>query len=87
MFNIFHFDSFVMRENTLSTISSYIFMNSGLFTLINHKYFDNFIENIMKGYGRKNPYHNDLHAADVEQTIYIFNKYGFLEEVYFNLFE
>jgi hypothetical protein len=53
----------------------------GLYSIIDYTKFENFIEHIAKGYYRKNPYHTDLHAADVEQTSYILLKYGNLIEV------
>jgi hypothetical protein len=86
-FDIFKLDKAVGQENTLSTISSYIFITMGLYSFINYSNFENFVDLITKGYGRKNPYHTDLHAADVEQTCYIFLKYGDIKEViiYFKL--
>jgi hypothetical protein len=80
-FNIFLFDEQVGKENTLSMISCYIFLNLGLYSIIQYENFENFLEVIVKGYSRNNPYHNDLHAADVEQTCYIYQRYGNMKEV------
>jgi hypothetical protein len=80
-FNIFLLDNAVGKENTLSTISSFIFITMGLYSLINYSNFENFVEQITKGYGRKNPYHTDLHAADVEQTCFIYLIHGQVKEV------
>lgn len=82
-FDIFQLDKTVGKENTLSTISCYIFITMGLYSFINYSNFENFIDYITKGYSRQNPYHTDLHAADVEQTCYIFLKYGHIKEVYY----
>jgi hypothetical protein len=80
-FNIFLFDEQVGKENTLSMISCYIFLNLGLYSIVQYEHFENFLELVFDGYSRNNPYHNDLHAADVEQTCYIFQRHGFMKEV------
>jgi hypothetical protein len=80
-FNIFIFDEQVGKENTLSMISCYIFLNLGLYSIIQYEHFENFLELIYKGYSRNNTYHNDLHAADVEQTCYLYQRYGYMKEV------
>ena len=80
-FNIFELNEKVGRDNTLSTISCYIFITLGLYSFFNYEKFENFIDIIQKGYNKNNPYHNDLHAADVFQTCYLYLKYGNLIEV------
>lgn len=80
-FDIFQLEKVVGKENTLSTVSCYIFITNGLYSIINYTNFENFLDLITNGYDRKNPYHNDLHAADVEQTCYMYLKYGSLREV------
>ena len=67
-FNIFHLDSQVGKDNTLSIISLYIFSIYGFFNIVNYSKFENFVKEITKGYDRTNPYHNDIHAADVTHT-------------------
>jgi hypothetical protein len=86
-FNIFIFDQEVGKENTLSMVSCYIFLNQGLYSIIEYTHFENFLDLIVKGYNRKNSYHNDLHAADVEQTCYIYERYGNIKyvSILFNL--
>ena len=81
-FNIHKLEEAVGQENTLSTVSCYIFISLGLYSMINYSYFENFIAEITKGYYRSNPYHNDLHAADVEQTCYLYLICGNVKEVF-----
>ncbi len=79
-FDIFELEKSIGKENTLSTVTCFIFIEMGLYSIINYSHFENFLEFIRKGYDRKNPYHHDLHAADVEQTCYMFFRYGGLKE-------
>jgi hypothetical protein len=79
-FDIFELEKVVGKENTLSTVSCFIFLNMNLYSKISYTNFENFIELIRRGYSRENSYHTDLHAADVEQTCYTFFKYGGLKE-------
>ena len=71
-FSIFKLDQKVGRENTLGIIGYYIFNTYGFYTLIKYPIFENFIKAVSRGYIRKNPYHNDLHAGDVTQTCMVF---------------
>jgi hypothetical protein len=80
-FNLFEFDKIVGRDNTLSAITSYIFISLGLFTMFNYQKFEKFVDTIHHGYNKYIPYHNDLHAADVVQTCYIYLKYGNIIQV------
>lgn len=80
-FNIFELEKSIGSENTLSSISCFVFIDLGLYSVINYTNFENFVEFIRKGYNRKNSYHTDLHAADVEQTCYLFFKFGGLKDV------
>jgi hypothetical protein len=80
-FNLFEFDKIVGRDNTLSAITCYMFISLGLFSLINYQKFEKFIDTIHQGYNKNIPYHNDLHAADVVQTCYIYLKYGNIIQV------
>jgi hypothetical protein len=68
-FNIFNFVEQYSREDTLFHISRNIFNYYNLFEKIDQNTFKNFIEQIRIGYKQENPYHNDLHAADVAQTV------------------
>lgn len=75
-FNIFDLEDELGSENTLSVLSSYVFLSYGLYSIINVTRADAFIRYITKGYYRTNNYHNDLHAADVLHTSIIILKYS-----------
>ena len=47
---------------------------------MNYSMFQNWCKKIAEGYGRKNPYHTDLHAGDVTQTCFVFFKIGKINE-------
>jgi hypothetical protein len=66
-FNIFHFEEEIGRELTLPAIGNYVFMMYDLFDTLNYKNFETFLTRVRLGYNA-NPYHNDIHAADVLQT-------------------
>jgi hypothetical protein len=57
-FDIFRLESEVGAENTLSTVSCYIFHSMGFYSLIDYSKFDSFIQAITRGYNRENAYHN-----------------------------
>jgi hypothetical protein len=71
-FDIFLLENEVGRENTLSTISSYIFINLGLFAIINYNNFENFIQAVTKGYNRANYYHNVYYKYILTYSFRIF---------------
>ena len=81
LFNIFKLENEVGPENTLSVISCYLFTTYGLYSLIKYEKFEKFIQSVTKGYNRANPYHTDLHAADIAQTCMIIMKYGKIKEL------
>ena len=83
-FNIFNLEEKIGSENTLQVIGSYILKKYNLLSKINYEKFETFIEEIRKGYNRENPYHTDLHAADVTQTCLIYILKGKMKEI-FNL--
>ena len=83
-FNIFNLEEKIGSENTLPIIGSYILKRYNLFSKIDYEKFETFIEEIRKGYNRENPYHTDLHAADVTQTCLIYILKGKMKEI-FNL--
>ena len=56
-FDIFKLEEEVGKENTLSTVSCYIFISLGLYSVINYNNFENFLHGITKGYSRKSSYH------------------------------
>ena len=70
-FDIFNFESKVGQENTLYMIGSYIYKKFDFSKIIKQKKFANWSKKIAAGYSRLNPYHTDLHGADVTQTCFI----------------
>ena len=70
-FNIFNFESSVGQENTLYLIGLYIFKKYEFSKIIKENNFINWSKKIAAGYSRKNPYHTDLHGADVTQTCFV----------------
>ena len=57
LFDIFTLENKVGKENTLTVIGTYIFMEQGLYSCVNYQSFENFLKEIAKGYIRDNPYH------------------------------
>ena len=80
-FDIFEFEKKVGTENTLVLISKYIYNYFNFTDLVNQTKYDNWCDKIAKGYNRINFYHNDLHAADITQTSYIYFKFGLIHEI------
>ena len=70
-FDIFNFESKVGKENTLYLIGSYIYKKFDFSKIIKEQKFVNWSKQIASGYSRHNPYHTDLHAADVTQTCFL----------------
>ena len=79
-FNIFEFEKKIGKENVLPSIGVYVFNFHELFNIIPYNKFEHFIYEITKGYHRENPYHTDLHAADMLQTIFLYNIYSKFED-------
>ena len=79
-FNIFNLEKEVGSENVLVTISCYIIITLGLYNEINYNNFERSLFEISKGYKKTNFYHNDIHAADVEQTVFMYLRYGNIAE-------
>ena len=79
-FNIFELDK-KTSKNTLPLIGYYIFNRFGFHKIIKYKNFENWCRKITEGYNRKNPYHTDLHAADITQTCLVFFKIGKINEI------
>ena len=79
-FDIFEFDNNVGKQNTLTLIGNYIFVKYSLNSIIKKDKFNNWCKKITEGYTRKNPYHSDLHAADITQTCLIYLQYGKIKE-------
>lgn len=73
-FNIFSIEA-ELKEKILPIITSHVFNKLGFisdneFSFCKADIFSNFIDEIAKGYIRDVKYHNDIHAADVFQTVY-----------------
>ena len=79
-FDIFDFDNNVGKKNTLTLIGNYIFVKYSLNSVIKKDKFNNWCKKLTEGYSRKNPYHSDLHAADITQTCLIYLQYGKIKE-------
>jgi len=70
-FNVFELDKIVGRKTIFYTVNEVFERYSDLINLVDEKKFKNFLNYISDNYYRNNPYHNDLHAADVFQTTYV----------------
>ena len=79
-FNIFEIDK-KCSGNTLPLIACFIFNRFGFHNLIKYAMFENWCTTIAGGYNRKNPYHTDLHAADIAQTCLVYFKVGKINEI------
>ena len=66
-FDIFKFEEDIGKDFVLPAIGNYIFSSQELNDTICFNNFDMFLTRTRLGYS-KNPYHNDIHAADVLQT-------------------
>ena len=80
-FNIFKLEQKVGRENILPVSSTYIFSTLGLFSIIDYTKFEPFIFRVASGYRRENPYHTDLHAADICQSLLVYYIFGNLQKL------
>jgi hypothetical protein len=76
-FNIFEFEKKIGKEHILPSLSVYVLNFYELFDeIVPYNKFENFVYEIAKGYHRENPYHTDLHAADMLQSIFTYNLYS-----------
>ena len=80
-FDIINLDNKIGKENTLSLIGYYIFNRFGFYDIINYNKFEKWCKKISEGYIRANPYHTDLHAADITHTCLIYFKIGKVNEI------
>ncbi len=86
-FNIFEFEKKIGKENILPSLGIYVVNYYDLFDeLVPYNKFEHFVYEIAKGYHRENPYHTDLHAADMLQSIFVYNLYSKFQ-IYLNLSE
>ena len=79
-FDIFELDK-KCNQKTLLLIGCYIFNRFGFYNIMKFSMFENWCKKIAKGYERKNPYHTDLHAGDITQTLLAFFKIGKINEI------
>ena len=80
-FDIFELDKKIGAENTLPLIGYYIYNRYGFCNIINYNKYENWCKKITQGYNRSNPYHTDLHAADITQSCLIYFKIGKVNEI------
>ena len=81
-FNIFKLEQKVGRENILPVTTTYIFSTLGLFGIIDYTKFEPFIFRVASGYHRENPYHTDLHGADVCQSLLVYYIFGNFQKLF-----
>ncbi len=82
-FNVFELDSFINKK-TLHFVSNQILAKYAFFKEVTtDEKFSNFITDIIDGYDRNVPYHNDLHGTDVVQTTHVLIQKGNLASVSF----
>ena len=81
-FNIFKLEKNLGRENILSLIGYYIFKYFSFDEIIKYNRFEKWAQKVADGYVRNNYYHNDLHAADVTHTCFLYFKLGEFETVH-----
>lgn len=75
-FNIINYEKEVGYNNVLQSVSCYIFITLGLYNEVNFSNFEKSLYEITNGYKKSNSYHNSIHAADVEQTVFTYLIYG-----------
>lgn len=80
-FDIFKYEKEVGRDATLPSLVFQTFFHFDLYTIITIDAMENFVEQIKNGYIKSNPYHHDLHAADVLQTCYSMMIHSNIREV------
>ena len=81
-FNIFKLEKEIGRENILSLIGYYVFKYFSFDEIIKYNRFEKWSQKVADGYVRNNYYHNDLHAADVTHTCFLYFKLGEFETVH-----
>ena len=81
-YDIFNLDKKIGPKNTLPFISVYVYNSLNFNEFFkNEQIFENFVKAISEGYNRKNPYHTDLHAADITHTCLTYFKQGEVNDV------
>ena len=81
-FNIFKLDEKCSKQS-LYMVGLYIYEKFELKDILKITMFDNWLKVIMKGYNRNNPYHTDLHAADISQSCLLYFTIGKINDICF----
>ena len=81
-FNIFKLEKEIGRENVLSLIGYYIYKYFKFDEIIKYNRYEKWCQKITEGYIRNNFYHNDLHAADITHTCFLYFKLGEIENIH-----
>ena len=71
-FNIFELEKSIGEINILPVLGTYALSSMNSFNAIDYNSFSEFVYKVASGYHRTNPYHNDLHAADMTQTLLVY---------------
>jgi len=80
-FNIFELDRLIQKKCLFYVLNHTLNKYGLIKDLLVEKKYINFVNEITSGYNRKIPYHNDMHATDVLQTVYILIEKGKLVDV------
>ena len=75
-FNTLSFCRQLGRKQGLAVITIHILQQLGMSSLLDKTKLTNFMGQIYKGYRRDVEYHNDMHAADVLQMVYVCLTHG-----------
>ena len=71
----------ICKEKTLNHVAYEILSNFQFFDFIDERNLKNFMNEIANNYCVNCPYHNEIHAADVMQTMYVIITKGKMQEV------
>ena len=80
-YNIFELTKNVGRENILPIIGYSIFTRLAFSNISTYHKLENWCRKIAEGYKKENPYHTDLHAADITHTCLIYLKVGKVNKI------
>jgi hypothetical protein len=80
-FNIFKLAEKIGKENVLPFIGYYIFNSFNFGGVITYNKFEKWCRKISNGYIKTNPYHNNIHAADVAHTCFLYFKLGDIDKI------
>jgi hypothetical protein len=86
--NLSNFDFNIFDLNDLVESKTVFYMSYEIFkpfietSMVEEDRFKNFITELTAGYDRKVVYHNDLHAGDVMQTLYVMILKGDIQNVF-----